>query len=130
MYEAINILVGGCCVLIEIFCVVSVTESIRCKCSTHNCPGDHINETCTTEGHCYKKVEQSEEDGLQYTTYGCLPPEEQTTMQCKTPDHIHSRLLSIECCSKDLCNDVLQPKLPTTAPPTTSKSFSLSFSLS
>ena len=74
-------------------------------------------------------MEQSEEDGLEYVTYGCLPPEEQTTMQCKTPDHIHTRQLSIECCNKDLCNDVLQPKLPTTAPPTTSESFSLNFFL-
>lgn len=106
--------------LVVLLCFLTQgTKSIRCKCSTHNCPGDHINETCTTEGHCYKKVEQSEEDGLEYVTYGCLPPEEQTTMQCKTPNHIHTRLLSIECCSKDLCNDVLQPKLPTTAPPTT-----------
>lgn len=100
--------------------LTQVTESIRCRCSTHNCPGDHINETCTTEGQCYKKVHQGSDDGLEYITYGCLPPAEKTRMQCNTPDHLHVELLSMECCKNgDMCNILLEPKLPTTATPTT-----------
>ena len=105
--------------------LISVAESIRCRCSTHSCPGDHVNETCTTEGQCYKKVEQDDYDGLEFITFGCLPPAEKTRMQCNTPDHVHVRLLSMECCRNgDMCNTHLEPKLPTTASPTTGKSFS------
>lgn len=83
-----------------------------------------MNETCTTDGQCYKKVEQDDDDSIEFITYGCLPPEEKTRMQCNTPDHVHTKLLSMECCRNgDMCNTFLQPKLPTTASPTTSKSF-------
>lgn len=99
---------------------ISEVESLRCRCSTHNCPGDHLNETCTTEGHCYKKVEPGVDDSYELITYGCLPPKEKTRMQCNTPDHVHKKQLSMECCrNADMCNTLLQPSLPTTPSPTT-----------
>ena len=101
------------------FCI-SEAESLRCRCSTHSCPGDHDNGTCTTEGKCFKKVEPGEDDTYELITYGCLPPEEQTLMQCNTPDHVHTKQLSMECCrDADMCNTLLQPSLPTTPTPTT-----------
>lgn len=101
------------------------TGSIRCKCTTHSCPGDHVNETCTTDGQCYKKIEvDNDDDGFEFITYGCLPSEEKALMQCNTPDHVHAKLLSVKCCkNEDLCNEDLRPVLPSTAPPTTGKNF-------
>lgn len=100
--------------------LVQEAEGLRCRCSTHNCPGDHLNETCTTEGHCYKKVEPGIDDSYELITYGCLPPKEKTRMQCNTPDHVHTKQLSMECCRHaDMCNTLLQPSLPTTPSPTT-----------
>lgn len=96
--------------------------SLRCRCSTHSCPGDHDNETCTTEGKCYKKVEPGVDDSYELITYGCLPPDEKTSMQCNTPDHVHKKQLSMECCQDgDMCNTNLKPTLPTTPSPTTGK---------
>ena len=66
----------------------------------------------------------NDDDGVEFITYGCLPPEEKALMQCNTPDHVHAKLLSVKCCkNEDLCNEDLRPVLPSTAPPTTGKSF-------
>lgn len=102
-----------------------MAESLRCRCSTHSCPGDHVNETCTTEGQCYKKVEPGDDDSYELITYGCLPPAEKTRMQCNTPDHVHKKQLSMECCRNgDMCNTFLQPTLPTTPSPATGRGLS------
>lgn len=116
---------GGRCFFLLFFFVflyllAQEAQSLRCRCSTHSCPGDHNNETCTTEGQCYKKVEPGSDDSIELITYGCLPPEEKTRMQCNTPDHVHKKQLSMECCRNgDMCNTLLQPSLPTTPSPTT-----------
>lgn len=109
-----------CCFIFLCF-LAQETGSIRCKCTTHSCPGDHVNETCTTDGQCYKKIEvDNDDDGVEFITYGCLPSEEKALMQCNTPDHVHAKLLSVKCCkNEDLCNEDLRPVLPSTAPPTT-----------
>lgn len=109
------------------FFLILEAQSLRCRCSTHSCPGDHNNETCTTEGQCYKKVEPGSDDSIELITYGCLPPEEKTRMQCNTPDHVHKKQLSMECCRNgDMCNTLLQPSLPTTPSPTTGRVLSVS----
>ncbi|XP_027037578.1 bone morphogenetic protein receptor type-1A-like, partial [Pocillopora damicornis] len=115
---------GGLCFFFMVFFVflylLAQALSLRCRCSTHSCPGDHDNETCTTEGKCYKKVEPGVDDSYELITYGCLPPDEKTSMQCNTPDHVHKKQLSMECCQDgDMCNTFLKPTLPTTPSPTT-----------
>ncbi|XP_001633896.2 bone morphogenetic protein receptor type-1B [Nematostella vectensis] len=101
----------GICLLIE------VSQAIRCKCSEHSCPGDRINDTCTTTGKCYKKI--AEEEGYELITYGCLPPEEQTDMQCNTPASAHRNKISVLCCNnRDLCNFELDPTFPPPTSPT------------
>jgi len=65
-------------------------------------------------------VEPGVDDSYELITYGCLPPKEKTRMQCNTPDHVHKKQLSMECCRHaDMCNTLLQPSLPTTPSPTT-----------
>ena len=93
-----------------------VIGKLRCHCSpTHECPSDHENGTCVTEGHCFRKVEIR--DGYELHSYGCMPPESKTRMQCKTKNDRHYDPKTLLCCnSRDLCNIELDPTLP---PPTT-----------
>lgn len=70
-------------------------------------------------------MEPGDDDSYELITYGCLPPAEKTRMQCNTPDHVHKKQLSMECCRNgDMCNTFLQPTLPTTPSPATGRGLS------
>lgn len=97
-----------------------------CYCDGH-CPGGEANGTCVAKpgSSCFAAVEEvfiSETNTWEAErSYGCLPPDERSLMQCKANLIPHNEGKSIECCnSTDLCNKNLTPmyRPRTTTPPT------------
>ncbi|ELU04731.1 hypothetical protein CAPTEDRAFT_111904 [Capitella teleta] len=95
-------------------------DGIECYCN--DCDEISLNNSCTlkADSKCFASVELLE-DGSELRTFGCLPPEEGSLMQCKGNLLRHERPKTIECCSDAaLCNFNLNPQL--TFPPTTQPS--------
>ncbi|XP_064595617.1 bone morphogenetic protein receptor type-1B-like [Liolophura sinensis] len=86
--------------------------SLICYCNP--CHETHVNSTCVAKplSKCFTAIEVTEENGqkVDIWTFGCLPPDESTLLQCKGDRVPHEKPQTIECCDDaDQCNLDLQP---------------------
>lgn len=100
-----------------------------CYCEGDGCPPHHINNTCIAPltSKCFASLREEIHEATGHReiveTYGCLPADESTIMQCKGNLVPHRMRTTILCCDgEDLCNEQLQPELKplTTLRPTVS----------
>lgn len=102
-----------------IYLIISSTHlahSLICRCIGH-CPDRKPNSTCVAKPHsqCFSAIAEVQDTYgviIEERTYGCLPPEERSLLQCKghLVPHLHPK--SIACCDdRDFCNDDLRPNL-------------------
>uniref|UniRef100_A0A3B5R834 receptor protein serine/threonine kinase n=1 Tax=Xiphophorus maculatus TaxID=8083 RepID=A0A3B5R834_XIPMA len=100
---------------------LSSQRFLWCHCY-HHCPDDSINNTCRTDGYCFKMVE--EEGGVPVLTAGCLGLVG-SEFQCRDTVFPHERK-SLQCCTdEDFCNRNLHPTLPPLKPPRNAVQFIL-----
>ncbi|KAK7112535.1 bone morphogenetic protein receptor type-1B-like [Littorina saxatilis] len=93
-----------------------VKEGHGMECYCQPCPETSFNNSCTLqhESKCFAAVTVRYFDDviLEEKTFGCLPPEESSLMQCKGNIVPHQIPKAIECCSNgDRCNQFLRPVL-------------------
>ncbi|KAL8584924.1 hypothetical protein ACOMHN_043561 [Nucella lapillus] len=96
------------------FLFLLVTDGTGLICYCNPCPEHIENNTCTLlpESKCYAAVTVRYYEGetIETRTWGCLPPEESTLMQCQGNYVPHRTPKAIECCSSgDRCNEFLEP---------------------
>ncbi|KAL5018079.1 hypothetical protein ScPMuIL_003801 [Solemya velum] len=86
--------------------------ALRCYCDP--CHDTDVNETCLAkpESKCFTSIRvlQENQDQVEEWSFGCLPPEGSTTLQCKGDLVPHSSPQTIACCDNgDECNRNLRP---------------------
>ncbi|KAK7506590.1 hypothetical protein BaRGS_00002065 [Batillaria attramentaria] len=99
-------------ILLFILQLVHLGDGLRCHCNP--CPDHEKNGTCQAEpeSKCYAAItlHYYGDEVLETHTWGCLPPEESSLMQCKGNIVPHRTPKAIECCSdRDECNRFLRP---------------------
>ncbi|KAK2150729.1 hypothetical protein LSH36_393g02035 [Paralvinella palmiformis] len=94
--------------LLLIFTKIDVISTVVCYCNV--CQDLNNNFTCDLKpgSSCFAAVEVI--DGVEEYTYGCLPPEEGTIMQCRGNLSPHKEPKGIACCNNSsFCNQGLVP---------------------
>ncbi|CAH0389812.1 unnamed protein product [Bemisia tabaci] len=93
--------------------LVSCEESILCYCEPPDyCPDGTGTCVLSPGSQCFSSIEEDADGEEPFRTYGCLPPEESSDMQCKGNLSPHVVRKSIDCCNfTDLCNKNLHPAL-------------------